>query len=70
MAKAPQKVTRTAPVTIGAPPAQAANEPSSARKTSEPPDTAHIIIDLGTVTTIRRGRRAPTENVPADASTA
>lgn len=39
MASAPQNVTRIAPGKISAPPARAASAPSSARKSSEVPDT-------------------------------
>ena len=39
MASAPQKVTLIAPGIMSAPPARAANAPSSARKSSEVPDT-------------------------------
>ena len=38
-------------------------EPNSARKTSELPETAHMSVDPGTKRTIKRGTAAPTEKV-------
>jgi len=42
MARAPQKVTRSAPTVTPAPPARAANPPRSARNNSEVPETRGI----------------------------
>ena len=70
MAKAPQKVTRTAAVMTEAPPARAARAPNSARNTSELMKTAHISTDTGAKRTTRRGSAEPVENVTADVNAA
>ncbi|MNN59162.1 hypothetical protein D3C81_1742590 [compost metagenome] len=70
MARAPQKVTRTAAVITEEPPARAAREPSRVRNTSELAETAHMSADTGTRRTINSGKAAPTEKVAADATAA
>jgi len=70
IAKAPQKVTRTAATSTEAPPACAASDPDSARNKSEAHETVHMSADTGTKMTIKRGSKAPTVNDPADANAA
>ena len=70
IARAPQKVTRAAAVIAGAPPTRAAREPNNARSKSEKPETPHMSADGGINRTIKRGRAAPTEKVPAEAKAA
>src|ERR1019366_2166829 len=59
IASAPQKVTRRAPVAMGAPPAFAAIEPRDARKTSDTPATYGIRCFSGTRETATTGTAAP-----------
>ena len=68
IARAPQKATRMTDATTGAPPARAATRPNSARNRSELPARPHISADAGSRRTIRRGKAAPTANVPAEAN--
>ena len=70
IARAPQKATRMTDANTGAPPARAATRPNSARKRSELPARPHIGAEAGSTRTIRRGRAAPTANVPAEANAA
>ena len=70
IAKAPQKVTRPAPTSTFAPPARAAKAPISARKTSALPATMGMMLEVGLIRTIRRGKAAPTAKVAAEASPA
>ena len=67
IAKAPQTVTRTAAVSIEAPPTLAAMDPRTARKISEQLETLHISAVTGNKRTIESGKAAPTANVTADA---
>src|SRR5664280_3495264 len=66
IASAPQKVTRRAPVAMGAPPAFAAIEPRDARKTSDTPATYGIRCFSGTRATAATRTAAPSANVMAD----
>ena len=70
MASAPQNVTRSAPTTIPAPPARAANAPRSARNNSEVPETNGIRPAAGAMAVTAKGMAAPTAKQPADASEA
>lgn len=70
MAKAPQKVTRTAPLRRLAPPTWAPTAPSAARKTSDAPDTPQTSQSLGMNQATRRGSAAPTAKVSAEVNAA
>jgi hypothetical protein len=70
MARAPQKVTRIAPIIMPAPPACAANAPRSARNNSEVPATKGIRAASGTMAVTTRGMAAPTAKLAADAKAA
>ena len=60
MASAPQKVTRPAPASTGAPPARAANAPNTAKKRSEAADTQTIRSCAGAIAVTASGSAAPT----------
>jgi len=70
MARAPQNVTRIAPSRTLAPPACAANAPSSARNISEVPATRGIRAVSGAMAVTARGMAAPTAKLAADANAA
>ena len=70
IASAPQNVTRIAPASTPAPPARAANPPSSARNANEVPDTSGIRARSGDPTAISRGIAAPTAKAAAEANAA
>ena len=70
MASAPQKVTRTADLRIGAPPAIAARVPNPARNKSDVPETIGTNKYSGDIMTIRRGIEAPTAKVAPEANAA
>ena len=70
MARAPQNVTRNAPSFTLAPPACAANPPSSARNNSEVPATRGIRAASGAMAATARGMAAPTAKLPAEANAA
>ncbi len=70
IASAPQKVTRTAPVMIDAPPAFAARPPNTAKNISDDAATTDISCASGTAHAVNNGNAAPTVNVPAEAKAA
>src|ERR1035438_8632814 len=70
MARAPQNVTRIAPMVTPAPPARAAKPPRSARNSSEVPETRGIKPAGGARAVTNRGKAAPTAKLPADANAA
>jgi hypothetical protein len=70
IARAPQKVTRAAAEAADAPPARAESDPRSARKRSEPMNTAHTSAEDGKRSTITSGSNAPTAKVAAEANAA
>ena len=66
MANPPQNVTRMAPVTTPAPPANAANPPSSASSANEETETRGINPPTGAIAVTSRGIDAPSAKLPAD----
>ena len=70
IARAPQNVTRTIPIRMGAPPVRAARAPSSARENKEAADTRSNRLVAGAITTMSKGSAAPTVNVAAEVSAA
>src|SRR5215467_10962166 len=70
IAKAPQNVTRVAPVSTFAPPADAAHAPSAARKSSEAAATTGIRKVCGARITAKSGSIAPTAKLAAEDSAA
>ena len=70
MASAPQKPTRSAGLTIGAPPALAPTAPSVTRKTIAAAGTTMTTAPYGARKAATVGSAAPTENETADAQAA
>src|SRR6185436_13300413 len=70
MARAPQKVTRSAPLAAEAPPARAAMPPSTHRETRAAPATIGDTAPGGAKAAVTSGSRAPMANVPAEVSAA
>jgi hypothetical protein len=70
IAKAPQKVTRSAALPIVAPPTQAPTAPSIARNNSEAIETLAMTHPLGVTSARMTGNTAPTAKADADAKAA
>jgi hypothetical protein len=70
IASAPQKATRTAPLTIDAPPACAAVPPRITKVTSAVADETSVIQAEGASKTVAIGTRAPTMKAIAEARAA
>jgi hypothetical protein len=66
MASAPQNVTRTAPLTIPAPPTAAPSPPSTESATRVVTATTRVIWVAGTSAAMMSGMTAPTAKVAAD----
>ena len=70
IAAAPQKATRNAPRSTGAPPAYAAVPPNTASATSATADVTSVIHAFGASSTVTIGTTAPAMNATADANAA